>query len=197
MHIPYFESLTWSSGLIIFSKLYRALLDIINNCINIREIWNYKKYFRKLWKLQRYTRSIDDDIKVPQVFHSWSHLENKGNFMVLFITSMQYIYEIIQLYFYGYWISWEAYHMPPIRLQMFVYILNTKIWKILSIVSTQYKDTPSLLTGSRRQEVDRGVAYNCCWFEIADFYVDELICTSHMRGCMVNNSLDLVENILQ
>jgi hypothetical protein len=45
---------------------------------------------------------------------------------------------------------------------MFVFILNMKIWEILSIVSIQYKNTPSLLTRRRRQEVDRGVAYNCC-----------------------------------
>jgi hypothetical protein len=31
----------------------------------------------------------------------------------------------------------------------------------------------------------------------ADNVLRTLICTSHMRGCMVNNSLDLVENILQ
>jgi hypothetical protein len=46
----------------------------------------------KITKIQ-----IDDDIKVPRVFHSWSHLENECNFMVLFITIMQYIYEIMQL----------------------------------------------------------------------------------------------------
>jgi hypothetical protein len=58
-------------------------------------------------------------------------------------------------------------------------------------------NTPSLLTSSRRQEVNRGVAYNCCGFKIADFYVDQLICISRMCGRKIDNSLDLVENIWQ
>jgi hypothetical protein len=82
--------------------------------------------------------------------------------MVLFITSMQCIYEFANAIIF----SWPINFMRSITYTTYsianICIFFLKIWAILSIVSTQYKNTPSLLTGSRRQEVDRGVTYNCC-----------------------------------
>jgi hypothetical protein len=61
-HITYCGSPTWSDGL--------NYMEHFPECMDnyIQDIWNNKKYFWKLWKLQRYTRSIDDDIKGPHVF---------------------------------------------------------------------------------------------------------------------------------
>jgi hypothetical protein len=114
--------------------------------------------------------------------------------MVLF-TFTQYIYKLTSAINLA-WILNFMRRIPytTYRITSILYIFsNTEIWA--NFMYCIHTNTPSLLTSSRRQEVDQGVVYDCCRFKIADFYVDQLICTSLMCGHKVDNSFDLVEYI--
>jgi hypothetical protein len=182
-------------SILFLSKVHKAFFKCMDNYIhNIR---NNKKCSRKLWRLQKNTRTRSIIDGVNESWHFFRH-GNWGNLMVLF-TFTQYIYEFTSDIIFAWPLNFmRRMSYTTYRIASILYIFQIrKYGQILSIVSTQYKNTPSLLTGSRRQEVDRGVAYNCCGFKIADFYVDQLICTNLMCGRKIDNSLDLVENIWQ